>query len=61
MLTILLNILNLSRYIMKETHQKVEIWTSQKLKKEIRLKTRVLPPQSPRKKKEEEEDGRSAS
>jgi len=26
---------------MKETHQKVEIWTSQKPKKETRLKTRV--------------------
>jgi hypothetical protein len=60
MLTILLNISYFSGYIMKERHQKVEIWTSQKPKKEVRLQTRVNPcPPQPT--KEEKEDGRSAS
>jgi len=43
MLIILLIILYFSRYVMKERHQKVEIWTSQKPKQETRLKTRVNP------------------
>jgi len=44
---------------MKVRHQKVEIWTSQKSKKENHLKTRVNsgppPPQPPRKKKKTED------
>ena len=47
---------------MKVRHQKAEIWTSQKPKKENNLKTRVnpcrsesLPPQPPRKKKKTED------
>jgi hypothetical protein len=59
MLIILLNILYFSRYIMKERHQKVEIWTGQKLKKETRLKTRANP--CPAATKKEKEDERSAS
>jgi len=59
MLIILLNILYFPRYIMNERHQKVEIWTSQKLKEEARLKTRVNP--CPRSHQERKEDGRSTS
>jgi len=44
---------------MNERHQKVEIWTSQKLKEEARLKTRVNP--CPRSHQERKEDGRSTS
>jgi len=42
---------------MKVRHQKVEIWTSQKPKKENHLKTRVnpCPPQPPREKKNTED------
>jgi hypothetical protein len=42
---------------MKERHQKVEMWTSQKSKKEAPLKTRVNP--CPAATKKGKEDGRS--
>ena len=41
MSVLLLIVLYFSRYRMKERHQKVQIRTSQKPKKETRLKTRV--------------------
>ena len=59
MLIILLDILNFSRYIMKERHQKVELWTSQKPKKEARLETWVNP--CPRSHQERKKDGISTS
>jgi len=43
---------------MKERHQKVETWTSQKPKEETRLKMRVNPGPAATKKEKEEENQR---